>query len=76
MRKVLACILLGLGMLALPAIPAAAAPASGWYYTGYWYYSPIACELGYQRMVGNNQGDLPHQCRLDAVGVYELWRMS
>lgn len=67
--------LVGFGMLLATATPAAAA---GWYYTGHWYNSAQACEKGYQQMVGGNPGgaDLPHECRRNGVGVYELWRVS
>ncbi|GHF44909.1 hypothetical protein FHX82_001786 [Amycolatopsis bartoniae] len=73
MRKLVVGILVGLGALVVTATPAS---ASGWYYTGYWYSSSFYCEAGYQQLVGDQQVDLPHECRLDAVGVYELWRMS
>lgn len=73
MKKFIVGSLVGLGVVVGAATPASAA---GWYYTGYWYPTTAACEAGYQSMVAGQATDLPHECRLDAVGVYELWRVA
>lgn len=62
---------LGLGVLAATATPAAAA---GWVYTGHWYHSEAKCHAAWQDMVGGpGVPSPPHECRRNSTGVYELW---
>ena len=73
MRKLLlaaACVVATSTANALPA------SAAGWYYTGYWYFSAPACEAGYQQLAAGKEFDLPHECRYNPVGVFELWRVG
>jgi hypothetical protein len=70
-RRMIITAVLGLGVLVATAAPAAAA---GWTYTGYWYKTAAACEKAWQDAHGGpNNPTPPHQCRYNAVGVYELW---
>jgi hypothetical protein len=73
MKKFMVGALVGFGVIVGAATPASAV---GWYYSGYWYNTSGECEAGYQRLVAGKDFDLPHECRLDAVGVYELWRVG
>ncbi|WP_020124743.1 hypothetical protein [Streptomyces canus] len=70
-KKLAIAALLGLGVLTATTGPAA---ASGYVYTGYWYSSYAACEQAWTNSHGGPGGtSLPHQCKYNSVGVYELW---
>lgn len=60
---------LGFGMLLATAAPAM---AEGYVYTGKWYNTAAACEKAWDDAHGGGPS-LGHECRRNAVGVYELW---
>jgi hypothetical protein len=70
-KKLALAALLGFGLLTATAGPAS---ASGYVYTGHWYSTKAACEQAWTDSHGGSGGTaLPHECRYNAVGVYELW---
>ncbi|WP_396287014.1 hypothetical protein [Amycolatopsis sp. PS_44_ISF1] len=73
MKRMVIAVLAGLSVLTAAAAPASAS-ASGFVYTGMWYKTKSACEKAWQKGQGGPLNpSLPHQCRYNKVGVYELW---
>ncbi|MCX2730164.1 hypothetical protein OOZ19_07915 [Saccharopolyspora sp. NFXS83] len=69
MKKLATGAALGIGMLPATAAPAA---AEGYVCTGNWYNTAAACEPAWDDWHGGGMSP-GHECRRNAVGVYELW---